>query len=180
MPVFVIITSIISVGSLLLWYVPVLLGYHSFFDALFLAAWLLLVSLLVVLWIFKQNSLKRLQHTTYLDFAEKTGYSQMSGTFNFIDCDSLMEKLIEKFSHKLPAVATKEKPPERFNPTAVIKTKRFVYSRAYDPTFPLIEEWKGDVRIIQHGNEHEARTFNSEMQLESILRELCSSSCSDS
>ena len=54
--------GVISVGTLLLWYLPVLFGYHSPYDGLFFVAWLVLVAFLVVFWFLKKNSSERLQH----------------------------------------------------------------------------------------------------------------------
>lgn len=173
MVVLAIIMGFIAVGTLLLWYVPALMGYGSSFDGLFFAAWLALVALLLVLWFFRRNSLDRLQRTMYLDFAGKTGYSQISGAFSFVGCDDLMDSLVERFSRKHSAIATKEAPSEDFNPTAVVNTHRFVCSRGPDAPTPLVEEWQGIVELIRRDGEREPHPFSSEMQLEGMLQNLC-------
>ncbi len=164
--------GVISVGTLLLWYLPVLFGYHSPYDGLFFVAWLVLVAFLVVFWFLKKNSSERLQRTAYLDFVHCLGYSQMGGSFSFASKEDLMDKLVAQFSRKLPAMARMENPPEGFAPSVVVNTYKFLSHAGPQAVLPLVEEWQGDVQVLYSGNGQKTHLFNSEMQLEAILDSL--------
>lgn len=164
--------GVVSVGTLLLWYLPVLFGYHSPYDGLFFVAWLVLVAFLTVFWFLKKSSSERLQRTAYLDFAHSVGYSQMGGSFSFISREDLMDKLVAQCSRKLPAIPRIEEPPEGFAPSAVVNTYKFLARVGPQTALPLVEEWQGDVQVFCSGNGCKMHLFNSEMQLESILDSL--------
>ena len=164
-----IIIAAISLGTLALWYVPVLMGYHSPYDGLFFVVWLVLVAFLVVLWFIKKNSTERAMRTAYLDFRRNLGFSQMGGAFQFASREDLMEQLVAQFTAKIPAMAKMPAPPEGFHPTAVVNTYKFLSRTGPQPQGFLVEQWQGDVQEVLADGSNRTHLFNSEMQLESIL-----------
>lgn len=159
-------------GTLLLWYLPVLFGYHSPYDGIFFVAWLVLVAFLIVFWFLKKSSSERLQRTAYLDLAHSVGYSQMGGSFSFASSEDLMDNLVAQLSRKLPALQRMEKPPEGFAPSVVVNTYKFLSHVGSQASLPLVDEWQGDVQVLCAGNSQKTHLFNSEMQLETILDSL--------
>ena len=164
-----IIIAVVSLWTLALWYVPVLLGYHSPYDVLFFVVWLVLVAFLVVLWFVKKNAAERSMRTAYLDFRRNMGFSQMGGAFQFASREDLMEQLVAQFTAKVPALAKAPELPEGFHPTAVVNTYKFLSRTGPQPQGFLVEQWQGDVQETLSDGTVRTHLFNSEMQLESVL-----------
>ena len=165
---------VVAVISLAVWFVPSMLGAPSRFDSLFVAAWLVLMVLLLIDSRRRDRKRKRYARTFYIDGEGSRVFGPMLGTVPYDNGCNLLDAIKVALANEGAASARLE-PPDDFVPAYVVETAEFscvrdARLRADEPVTcaddVTVTRWAGTIVDLSTGREKE---FASPFDLEDIF-----------
>lgn len=120
----VVLLIVVAGVSLAAWFVPSMLGAPSRYDSLFVAAWLVLMAILLIDSRRRDRKRRRYARTFYVDEESSRVFGPMLGTVPYANGCELFDAIAVALANEGTAPACLA-PPEDFVPTYVVETAEF-------------------------------------------------------